>query len=481
MSPLTLRRYRAERLLRRDFELLRRRVLDGVQRRLRAGGVSLDRADLEECYAIAWQGLYARMLEGREVDNPAAWLGVVTFRRAVDEHRSQRRARTTPVPLVVAGGARADGAATEVAHPTERVVGGGGDLAAELDDRLRLRQLFEGLRGRLSAREREAATLCYLQGLTRAEAAARMGISEARMRKLMEGQGPLRPGVAAKMGSLLEVIRRGEWCQEQGSTMRALAFGILDPGGERHRLAALHVDACPSCRAYVTSLRGLAAALPPVLLPGGLAAEALARALHGAAAPSAAGLGVGPAGRIGGGVPASGAAGAGAGGATGGGWLLAGGGLTTKLAVGCVLAVGLGAGCVALEHGGRAQPPRTDHAQPPRVAIAARSAIAPEPSTSAAVAAQRAGVAHAPHAPAASAPLTPVARAAREFGPEAGTQASLSESRPAGDTADAASAASAERPSASPSPQAQAEGAESSTQGGGGEDAEHATREFAPG
>ncbi len=64
------------------------------------------------------------------------------------------------------------------------------------------------MRGRLSAREREAAALCYLQGLSRSQAAARMGISEARMRKLMDGQGAGRPGVAHKVGALADTIRR---------------------------------------------------------------------------------------------------------------------------------------------------------------------------------------------------------------------------------------------------------------------------------
>ena len=56
-----------------------------------------------------------------------------------------------------------------------------------------------------------------------------MGVSEARMRKLMEGRGPGRPGVAGKVGALVASIRDGEWCEEQGSLMRALAYGILDP------------------------------------------------------------------------------------------------------------------------------------------------------------------------------------------------------------------------------------------------------------
>jgi hypothetical protein len=76
------------------------------------------------------------------------------------------------------------------------------------------------------------------------------------------------------------------------------------------------------------------------MLPGagklGLAALA-AGASHGgrAAAPASAPLGI------------SAAAGSGA---AGGGWALGGGGLAAKLAAGCLLALGVGAGCVALEH-----------------------------------------------------------------------------------------------------------------------------------
>ena len=64
MSPLPLRRYRAERLLRREFEGLRTRVLGAVAGRLRAAGLELDAGDLEAAYGLAWQGLYAAVLEG---------------------------------------------------------------------------------------------------------------------------------------------------------------------------------------------------------------------------------------------------------------------------------------------------------------------------------------------------------------------------------------------------------------------------------
>jgi RNA polymerase sigma factor (sigma-70 family) len=313
MSPISLRRYRAERLLRREFDALRAQVLASVRARLGASGARLDPADLDACYAQAWQGLYTELLAGEEISNLAGWLVVVTSRRAIDEHRARTRER------------RGDLEHEGRAAPRER------DLAAELDDRIRIRQLLEGLRGRLSAREREAAVLCYLQGLSRAQAAALMGVSEARMRKLMEGCGAGRPGVARKVGMLVEAIGSGGWCEEQGSLMRGLAFGILDPDGERCRLALLHVSHCPGCRAYVVSLRGMAATLPPVLLPSGIGAAALALA-GGANAGGGTLAGVGS-------MSAGGA---------GGGWALATGPLGAKLAVGCALALGVGAGCVAL-------------------------------------------------------------------------------------------------------------------------------------
>jgi hypothetical protein len=55
VSPLTLRRYRAERLLRAEFENLRTRVLGTVRGRLLASGVVLDQSDLEACYGQAFR------------------------------------------------------------------------------------------------------------------------------------------------------------------------------------------------------------------------------------------------------------------------------------------------------------------------------------------------------------------------------------------------------------------------------------------
>jgi DNA-directed RNA polymerase specialized sigma24 family protein len=402
MSPLTLRRYRAERLLKSEFEGLQGRVLATVGRRLRGAGVELDPGDIECCYAMAWQGLYGAVLDGQQIDNPAGWLVTVTFRRAIEEHRARARThRGASEPDAIPAGER--------------------DLAAELDDRVRLRQLFEGLRAGLSAREREAAVLCYLQGLPRAQAAARMGVSEARMRKLMEGRGPGRPGVASKVGALVETIRDGNWCEQQGSLMRGLAFGILDPKGERYQLALLHRSECPACRAYVTSLRGLAAVFPPVLLPGGLGAAALgAGAVSGAGASGGAGAQLGHGLR--GTLSASSSAGTGAGGAVGGGWLVAG---TGKLALGCALALGVGSGCIALDIGTHSHAPAHRHHLQARTG--ARSshmdshllhdyAALPTLATST--------LSTTPSQTAPAARLTPAGKASREFGLEASSSPS---------------------------------------------------------
>jgi RNA polymerase sigma factor (sigma-70 family) len=484
VSPLILRRQRAERLLREEFEGLRSRVLASVRGRMRASGASLDEGDLEACYAQAWQGLYAAMLEGQEIANPAGWLVLVTHRRAIDEHRARAHLDGGRSLDDASADRTIDDPAARAASATRR------DFAAELDDRMRLRQLFEGLRGRLDGREREAAALCYLQGLSRSEAAAQMGISDNRMRKLMEGRGPGHPGVAGKVGALVETIRDGGWCEEQGSLMRALAYGILDPDGERHRLALLHRSECSACRAYVVSLRGLAATLPPMLLPGGLGASVLARAGEGAHAASAAG-GAGAAGGgagvgLGGTLTASGAAGAG--GAAGGGWLFGAGPLGAKLAVGCLLALGVGAGCIALgDHPARARDGhhRASHASSGAIAHTSGTrqlgdlAASVDPSLSTGAGGEGA-----------SSPLAPAARASREFGPEQALASGAAEPAAAGGhRAVSAHSASSSSPGADFGSSAGGSGGgEASTSAGGestppaaGGDSAAAEREFSPG
>lgn len=471
MSPILLRRYRADRLLRDEFETLRERVIGVVDGRLRAAGAALDRSDLEAAYAQAWQGLHAAVLDGQQIVNPAGWLAVVAHRRALDEHRARRRVQ----PVAGAG----DG------------VGDDRDLAAELDDRAKLRSLLEALRTRLSEREQKAATLCYLQGLSRADAAARMGLSESRMRKLMEGAGAGLRGVAGKVGALVQAIAGGEWCEEQGSLMRGLAFGILDPQGDRYRVALSHSDACPACRAYVLSLRGLAAVLPPVpallhpLLAAGAGGGASAGALAGsgsAGAGGSAGAASAPLGAGAGTLSASGAAGAGA---AGGGWWLAGG-VGAKLAAGCLLALGVGAGCVALEgHGHGPTKAAHGHGRGARAGASGRAAGHGGPAgfTASGAAATHVGGAGGAALGGHGRAVTASARASREFGlerPSAGSSGASGQTARQTSGGAVASAASAHSSSGAPVPAPTSEAGTAPSRSSSPAPSA-AAREFAPG
>jgi RNA polymerase sigma factor (sigma-70 family) len=495
MSPASLRRYRADRLLREEFRALRASVIASVRAKLRACGAELADDDLDACYAQAWQGLHSVTLAGQEVLNPGAWLALATFRRAIDEHRAARRREALASVHLTDAGPPAHGCA---ASPPELP-----DPAGELDRRLMLGQLFEALRLRLGPRERRAFALCYLQGLSRAEAAAAMGLSERRMRKLMDGGGARDAGTTAKVSALVHTIRAQRWCEEQGSLMRGFAYGVLDPQGERHRLAVMHTHSCPACRSYVASLRGLAALLPPP--PGLLAllagASGVARGAGRHATASAhVSIGAGARGSGALAAPAAAASGTAGAGAAGGGWLLIGTGAGAKLAATCLLALGLGAGCAVLAvPGGSPRWHRPAHLR--------ASAARPRAIDAALARGQRQSMqlAHAPAlsaaatraAPSESA-LTPAARARREFGPEQGGAAEASEpslgthsSAPRASTAatrEFAGVATSSRGgasrSATPAAAGETPGAENPAAGAatsGEADAARARREFSPG
>jgi RNA polymerase sigma factor (sigma-70 family) len=437
MSPASLRRYRAERLLRDEFRSLRASVLGDVRLGLRACGAELDERDLEACYAQAWQGLYAATLQGQEIVNPPGWLRTVTRRRAIDEHRAYMRRRAV-ARLGADPALGGEQLATSAGEPAAE-----SDVAEQLDARAKLGQLFEAVRLRLNERERQAFTLCYLQGLSRAEAARQMGVSEARLRKLIDGAGRGRGGASAKVAALAGTIRKGGWCAEQASLMRALAYGVLDPEGERHHVALVHTSSCPACRAYVASLRGLAAIVPPApaLLLGASGAGLSAGVIRARSAIGAARAGGGAAHSAGTSVTVGSATAASGAGAAGGSWLLAGGGVGAKLAAGCLLALGLGAGCAVLVTPAahlRTHPHARDRARATAARSRAGSAPARPDVQALPIAAGAPGAAALPRTRT-SYTTSPSARAAREFGPEQVT------SSPAGEGAGAGSAATRAR------------------------------------
>ena len=204
---------------------------------------------------------------------------------------------------------------------------------------------------------------------------------------------------------------------------------MLDPEGERYRLAEAHRRQCPACRLYVRSLRGLAGVLPPVLSPLALTAGAIggsgAGVSSGGALAAAKGAGAGASGgagsaagagwSAGGASLAGGASAAGGAAGAGGGWLVLGGGLGAKLAAACLLALGIGAGCVALGVGGgpaREHGPAPLHSSP----LAAGGSPLPTSPRAAPVLPQPLGGAHRTTLAGSSA-AKPSA-AAREFSPE---------------------------------------------------------------
>jgi DNA-directed RNA polymerase specialized sigma24 family protein len=259
-----------------EYEQHKAEVIRTVAAKLSAAGAGGAGFDLEASYNEAWHALYMALADGEEIENRVAYLVTVTYRRALNEFRAFRVNR------------RADPAALDA-------IGVDLDLDAKLDAEIQVRHIREGLRAKLSPRELEAATLCHLYGYTRPEAAEAMGVRPKRMEKIMDR-------AAGKIGDVVETVRAGEHCAEMGSTIRAFALGMLEPGGERYGLASDHLEHCPACRREVRADRGLAAIGPPLpiafaMLAGGAAAGggvaggvvALKGGGHGAAAGAAKG------------------------------------------------------------------------------------------------------------------------------------------------------------------------------------------------
>lgn len=229
---------RVETEVERDYARLKPEILRTVRGKLAAAGAPIDDSDLDASYNQAWHALYAELRAGVEIANRKGFLVQLTYRRAVDELRAARRARP-------AGAGEPDEAGADP------------DLDGLLDDRIRLRQLVQGLRERLGGRELRAAALCYVHGYSRPEAAQALGVGRRRMEKIMDS-------ASKEVTALVGELRSGEWCESRRSLIGAYALGLLDAGGERRRLAEEHLRDCPACRHRVLCMRGLAAVAPPV-------------------------------------------------------------------------------------------------------------------------------------------------------------------------------------------------------------------------
>jgi RNA polymerase sigma factor (sigma-70 family) len=230
-----------ERRLEREYEPLKAQTLRSLSAKLHGRGLQLPEEDLEAYYNQAWHALYTQASSGTEIANTGGFLVQVAFRRAIDDLRRGRPDERADVPLEDVGA---------VEH----------DVVERLEDERRLREFGEALRDELGERERVAASLCYIHGYTRPEAAKLMGLSERRMQKVMDA-------VSKAVGRITRDIQAGRRCESRGSVNKAYALGLLDPDGERHATARAHLDECARCRADVLGIRGLASMAPPALLP----------------------------------------------------------------------------------------------------------------------------------------------------------------------------------------------------------------------
>jgi DNA-directed RNA polymerase specialized sigma24 family protein len=247
----------ADTVLARDYERLKPDILRTVRGKLASSGVRFDDLDLDAFYNQAWHGVHTKLAEGERIENVSGLLVTIAQRRALDEFRAMRMEARVDADLL-------DGQRVDL------------DLAATVDDHMRLRHFIEGMREKLHGREREAAALCYVQDYSRPEAARAMGIKPRRMEKLMDG-------VSKKVGAFVGDIQRDEWCDARHSLIKAYALGLLDPEGERYALAVEHLESCSACRRDVIRMRGLASLSPPVPL--------MMAALVGAGATGAGGFG----------------------------------------------------------------------------------------------------------------------------------------------------------------------------------------------
>jgi DNA-directed RNA polymerase specialized sigma24 family protein len=253
MSLLAEReRRKAEHVLERDYLAMREEVLRSVRSVLHRMSVPYHEDELQWFYNTAWWSFYEKLRDGAvtELDkhNPAGFLVTAATRRAIDAvRRAPVRGRVDVIDVEDRG-----------SEP---------DFADMMDNRHLLRQFTQGLREQLTERECQMATLCWIDGHTRPEAARILGLPEERAQKIMDAATP-------KIFALIETIKRGGWCEEHQSMMRAFARDWLDHDGQRYKLAKDHLEDCPACRRFVRE--ALCIVLPPVFIP-----------IHGAASSSA--------------------------------------------------------------------------------------------------------------------------------------------------------------------------------------------------
>jgi DNA-directed RNA polymerase specialized sigma24 family protein len=250
---------RARELADANLRALEQPVLRAVKGRLASQNKWVPLPDLEGAYNQAWHGVYETIAQGRQVENLTGLLIDITYKRSVDIYRQRREA--------LQGDEALDGHAVDV------------DLAEQLDDQRKFERLIGRLVEQLSPKERNGVTLCVLHGYKRPEAARRLGIPEPAFQKIMDSATQK---IARVVGG---IAARGCGDEEWSRALRSYALGLMDAEHRDYPRVREHIEGCATCRRYVQGLRGLAAALPPVVPVGHDLAAVLAH-LHKLFAPT---------------------------------------------------------------------------------------------------------------------------------------------------------------------------------------------------
>jgi DNA-directed RNA polymerase specialized sigma24 family protein len=276
----------ADEVIGAEYDAFKDEVTRTVAGKLGATKIRFADLDMDGFYNQAWYGLYTKLQDGQRIENRKGLLIQMTYRRAIDEYRTLHPDRQAdPVVLETLG----------VDNPIEETI----------DQQQEFKHFVEGMRSELNQRELQAATLCYVYGLSRPEAAEQVGVRPKRMEKIMDE-------VSRKMRPVLASIKEGTWCEDRAVLINQFALGALDAESDDYREAVDHLEGCPGCRRHVMGTRGLTA----VTIPSAFVLMALTGAAVGAGAAGAAAAGSSAAGgsSAGGGAAAAGA-GAGIGGA----------------------------------------------------------------------------------------------------------------------------------------------------------------------
>jgi DNA-directed RNA polymerase specialized sigma24 family protein len=134
---------------------------------------------------MAWEALIEKMVQDSAPDCLEAWLRVVTYRKAVDHLRKRRSDLGRPLVDEVDGVGTVDDAC---------------DLASS---REMVGTFLKRIEWRFGERSARIVACLWLEGLTHAAAAERVGVSTKRLRKILYGDGR-KVGLRDELARLME-------------------------------------------------------------------------------------------------------------------------------------------------------------------------------------------------------------------------------------------------------------------------------------